>query len=301
MRYHVRHRTNYVYASPADACHNVLRLTPRSFALQECHEHTLRIAPEPASVHTFLDYFGNQVRSFAIYEPLGELTIESVSHVDVDRPVTDEPPASEPWEATVSAIRTVRDATTIDASQYAFDSRFVRCSARLRQLALRCFLPDRPVLESTLALSKLIYREFTFDSTATTIDTSIDDVLDKRRGVCQDFAHLQLGCLRSLGLACRYMSGYLCTEPAPGQPRLEGADASHAWISVYSTRHGWVEFDPTNGCLVGERHIVIGWGRDFHDISPIKGVVLGGGSAKLYVAVDVIPFEAAPAMPVSGE
>lgn len=289
MKYRVRHRTTYTYQSPADACHNVLRLAPRSLPGQVCQEHAIRVAPAPLSSHTYVDFFGNQVYSFAMYSPHSELVIESESRVEVNRPETPALPTAEPWDQTVAALRTRSDEATVDALQYVFDSPYVRVSERLAALARRTFAKGRPIYSAAMALTKLIHQEFKFDSTATTIDTSIEDVLDRCRGVCQDFAHLQVGCLRALGLAARYVSGYLRTDPAPGQPRLEGADASHAWVSVYSFQHGWVDFDPTNACLAGERHIVIGWGRDFHDISPVKGVVLGGGEAKLEVAVDVAP------------
>lgn len=291
MKYGVRHRTEYSYASPADACHNVLRLAPRTFPGQTCIEHRLRMAPAPVSLHEYTDYFGNQVQSFAIYAPHSQLAIDSESVVEVVRQASEESADSEAWEETARRLRAEPEPSLVDALQYVFDSPYVYFSESLLSLARPHFKPGRPILSAALELTRAIYRDFQFDSTATTIDTSIEEVLEKRRGVCQDFAHLQIGCLRSLGLACRYVSGYLRTDPAPGQPRLEGADASHAWVSVFSARHGWVDFDPTNGCHADERHIAIGWGRDFHDISPVKGVVLGGGASRLNVAVDVTPLE----------
>lgn len=289
MKYRVRHRTTYAYASPADACHNVLRLAPRTLARQTCLEHTIDIEPAPVHTHRYLDYFGNQVQSFALYAPHSELSIDSRSIVEVTPAISAAGLDSPPWEACAAALRTGRDASTVDALQFVFDSPYIRTSERLAAMARLSFVKGRPLLSAAMALTRFIHAEFKFDPTATTIDTSIETVLEKRRGVCQDFAHLQLGCLRSLGLACRYVSGYLRTDPAPGQPRLEGADASHAWTSVYTREHGWIDFDPTNGCAIDERHITIGWGRDFHDISPVKGVVLGGGASKLSVAVDVVP------------
>ncbi len=290
MKYRVRHRTEYLYATPADACHNVLRLTPRTFDGQTCLEHRLEVDPAPTTLHDYPDYFGNQVRSFAIYAPHAQLTIASESLVEVARTEAAALDDSEPWEEAARLLRTTNDAATVDALEYIFDSPYIRVSERLREMAASHFEDKAPILSAAFALTRMIYEEFQFDSTATTIDTSTEDVLDRRRGVCQDFAHLQIGCLRSLGLACRYVSGYLRTDPAPGHARLEGADASHAWVSVYSPRQGWVDFDPTNGCLADERHITIGWGRDFHDISPVKGVVLGGGKSQLQVAVDVLPI-----------
>jgi len=180
-----------------------------------------------------------------------------------------------------------RDEATVDALQHVFNSQYIRSGDSLRAYALLSFADDRPVLEGAFDLTRRIHEDFTYDPAATTIDTSVADVLERRRGVCQDFAHLQIACLRSLGLAARYVSGYLRTEAPPGQSQLQGADASHAWVSVYCPQNGWTGFDPTNGCPVTDGHIVLGWGRDFQDVSPVKGVVLGGVGSTLRVAVHV--------------
>ncbi len=185
------------------------------------------------------------------------------------------------------SLRQRRDADTIDALQYIFNSCYVRTSEVLHDYALASFPAGRPILSGTDDLTRRIHRDFAYDPAATTIDTSLEDVFEQRRGVCQDFAHLQIACLRSLGLAARYVSGYLRTQPCPDQPRLQGADASHAWISVYCPRRGWASFDPTNGCRVATDHVVLGWGYDYHDVSPVKGVVHGGVGAILRVAVEV--------------
>lgn len=287
MIYHVRHNTTYHYATAAEACHNMLRLEPRTMPGQTCVEFSLKVDPTPARIHTYVDYFGNQVRSFAIFQPHEELSITSESRVVVERPARPREATSPSWTDVRRCLRSDRDDATIDALQYVFDSVYIRSSTALADYALPSFTKGRPLLAAVADLTTQIFREFAYDPSATTIDTKIEDVLQRRRGVCQDFAHLQIGCLKSLGLAARYVSGYLRTTVAPGQTRLQGADASHAWLSVFCPDNGWVDFDPTNGCLVTDQHITLGWGRDFHDVSPIKGVVLGGGSSTLGVAVDV--------------
>jgi transglutaminase-like putative cysteine protease len=177
-----------------------------------------------------------------------------------------------------------------EAYQFIFDSPYVTIWPAIRRFAAPSFSAGRPFLEAVQDLTERIYRTFTYDPTATSISTPLHDVLRHRRGVCQDFAHLEIACLRSQGLAARYVSGYLVTQPPPGQPRLRGADASHAWLSVYCPDLGWIEVDPTNNVFPGSGHIRVAFGRDYSDVSPIKGVVLGGGEHTLQVAVDVVPL-----------
>jgi transglutaminase-like putative cysteine protease len=287
MIYHVRHNTTYRYATAAEACHNMLRLDPRTTPGQTCLDVALEIHPAPAKIHSYIDYFGNRVRSFAVFQPHEELSITSESRVEIDRPAVPREDPSPSWTDVRRRLRHDRDDATIDALQYVFDSVYIRSSAALADYAFPSFTKGRSLLAAVAELTTRIFKEFAYDPAATTIDTKIEDVLERRRGVCQDFAHLQIGCLKSLGLAARYVSGYLRTETRPGQTRLQGADASHAWLSVFCPDNGWVDFDPTNGCQVTDHHISLGWGRDFHDVSPIKGVVLGGGSSTLSVAVDV--------------
>ena len=251
----------------------------------------LTVDPAPASLHSYDDYFGNRVHSFAIYQPHLTLTIIAESQVSIEpRPELDLT-ATIGWQETAEWLQSDTSPAAVEALEYVFDSPYIRTSDLLGGFAAAHFPSGRPLGEAALALTEAIHREFHYDPKATTIDTSIEDVLDKRRGVCQDFAHLAIACLRSLGLACRYVSGYLRTDPQPGRPRLIGADASHAWVSVYSPEVGWIDLDPTNGCVVSDRHITLGWGRDFHDVSPVKGSVLGGGESTLRVAVDVAPIE----------
>ncbi len=290
MRYRIVHNTTYEYVDSAEACHNLVRLQPRTLRGQLCRETRLTIDPAPASLHSYLDYFGNRVHSFAVYEPHQKLSITAESHVAIERGPDGELPASPAWEDVRSILRLDRSEEVTQALEFVFDSPYIRTSMTLRGFAEEHFAAERPLCEAVLALTRSIHQHFVYDPDATTIDTSVEDVLEKKRGVCQDFAHLQIACLRSLGLSCRYVSGYLRTDPAPGKPRLIGADASHAWLSVYLPGGGWIDFDPTNGCLANDRHITIGWGRDFHDVSPVKGVVHGGGDSTLTVSVDVQPL-----------
>jgi transglutaminase-like putative cysteine protease len=195
-----------------------------------------------------------------------------------------------PWEAVRDQLAVDRSPAVLEAYQYVFDSPHVPTSSDLAAFAAISFTPGRPWLEALLDLTRRIYTEFKYDKTATNIRTPPGEVLRLRRGVCQDFAHLQIGCLRSLGLAARYVSGYLVTSPPPGQPRLVGADASHAWLSAYSPEQGWVDVDPTNDLIPSLKHVSLAWGRDYSDVSPIKGVYIGGGHNGMTVAVDVMPL-----------
>jgi len=251
----------------------------------------LAIEPAPDLIHEYRDYFGNHVHSFAVYEAHRQFSIRAQSVVTFTAGEATSLAATPPWNVIREILETDRSPAIVAAIEHRFDSPYVRASAALQQLAASHFEVDRPLGDAVLSLAKAIHRDFKYDPKATTIDTQLEDILEKRRGVCQDFAHLLIGCLRSLGLACRYVSGYLRTDPQPGQPRMLGADASHAWVSVFCPRLGWLDFDPTNGCRTSDRHITIGWGRDFHDVSPVKGVVLGGGESSLKVAVDVLPVE----------
>ena len=291
MMYRIAHSTTYQYTDNAEACHNLVHLQPRDLPTQKCRQTQLRIDPAPDRMHEYVDYFGNHVHSFAVYEPHQKLSITAESYVTLMPREMIPAGKTLPWHSVREALRTDRRAEIVAAIEYRFNSPYIRASELLSEFAAPFFATNRPIGEAVLDLAQFIHREFKYDPKATTIDTSLHDVLEKRRGVCQDFAHLLIGCLRSLGLACRYVSGYLRTDPQPGRARLMGADASHAWVSVFCPASGWMDFDPTNGCRTSDRHITIGWGRDFHDLSPVKGVVLGGGTSTLQVAVDVLPAD----------
>jgi len=289
MRYVVRHRTNYTYSAPVALSHNQVHLVPRSCEGQTCIVSRQHVTPAPNVTRSWTDFFGNVAGFFAVEQPHRELTVQSESTVEVQPREWPVPAHTPSWESVRSMLREGRDDEALAACLFRFDSPFIAVSPALREYALESFAPQRPVLEVAIDLMRRIHTDFTFDPTATLVTTPLPDVLRLRRGVCQDFAHLQIACLRSFGLAAQYRSGYLLTDPPPGQPKLVGADASHAWLAVWSPGSGWIELDPTNNCLPDERHITVAWGRDFGDVSPVKGVVLGGGTHTLQVAVDVVP------------
>ena len=290
MLYQITHKTIYDYAEPAATSHNQVHLKLRELPTQNCTRRELLVQPQPESMTDHVDYFGNPVTSFAIFEPHSRLTITAINLVMVSTIDLAMPPASPPWQELPGQLRSGLEDETLDASQYLYDSPYITTSPAQAAYALPSFPQGRPLFEAVLDLTQRIKREFKYTPKATTLATSIEEVLANRVGVCQDFAHLQIGCLRSLGLAARYVSGYLRTDPPPGKPRLVGADASHAWLSVYCPPVGWVDFDPTNGCMAGQRHITLAWGRCYSDVSPIKGVVLAGNAHKLSVSVDVAPM-----------
>jgi transglutaminase-like putative cysteine protease len=289
MIYHVSHETRYEYADLVSTSHNLLHLAARTCPCQTRLRQHLEYNLPPAVEVTRPDYFGNPTTFLTIQEPHREFVILAFNVVNVHPLPLPDPQATMPWEDVARFLRTDRSESTLDAYQFAFDSAYVSGSAELAAYAAPSFPPGRPVLEALMDLTRRIQSEFRYDPEATTTATPLSEVLDLRHGVCQDFAHLQIGCLRSLGLAARYVSGYLLTTPPPGKEKLVGADASHAWVSLYVPGHGWVDTDPTNNLMPREHHIVLAWGRDYDDVSPIKGVILGGGEHQVTVAVDVTP------------
>ncbi|MCP5424107.1 MAG: transglutaminase family protein [Gammaproteobacteria bacterium] len=290
MDYLVTHRTIYTYSGVVALCHNEARLLPRRLPWQRCADSRIEVHPRPALQLERLDFFGNRVLYFGIQDIHQELEVAVKTRVRVSgRPLSDQP-YDRSWEAVRQALWQDPDPEIIEARQFVLNSPFVPATNRLIEYVRDSFTAGRPLLEAVNDLNHRIHEDFTFDPHFTTLATPLEEVLESRRGVCQDFAHLGIGCLRSLGLAARYVSGYLETVPPPGQPRLVGADASHAWLAVYLPGMGWVEFDPTNDCLPGEQHITLAWGRDYSDVAPLKGVMSGGGAHSLQVAVDVEPL-----------
>jgi transglutaminase-like putative cysteine protease len=286
MKYRISHTTTYAYRDAVSLCQNVAHLAPRECGWQQSEPHMLSISPDPAVIEERIDYFGNPVQYFTVQEPHKELAV-TVEHVIAvaSRPL---PEFTEPWEAIRDRLAADRSPEWLDAAQFAFASRFVPVEERYAEFAAESFTPGRPILEAALDLTQRIYSGFAYDPQATTLSTPVAEVLDTKRGVCQDFAHLQLAMLRSLGLAAQYVSGYLETIPAPGTERLAGADATHAWVRLFCGDAGWIDFDPTNGIIPGNRHIWLAWGRDYEDVCPLKGVILGGGAHSISVAVDVV-------------
>ena len=291
MIYRVQHTSTYAYTEVVSICHNELHLRPHNSVLQTCSAYELAVRPRPAVSTHHTDYFGNHVTFLALQEPHRSLTVMARSTVAVhprDLPSPAETPA---WDMVRDCLRQERTPAELDAYQYVFDSPYIASGAALRRYAIASFPAGRPLLAAVLDLARRIHTDFTYDPKATSVSTPLDEVLHNRRGVCQDFAQVQIGCLRTLGLAARYVSGYLVTQPPPGQPHLVGADASHAWVSVYCPGFGWIDVDPTNNVLPSDRHITVALGRDYSDVSPIKGVFLGGGQHTVKVAVDVVPVE----------
>ena len=299
MIYRISHRTTYKYAYPVSVGNHVACLKPRSFANNQVVSTTLNIEPAPATCTERIDYFGNCLTFFTIGDPHRTLSVEARSEVvrTGDDSYLSAPPIS--WEdstSTLSQGHTLSHENTLarlEASQYQFESPRIRIRPEFAAYALQSFTPGRPMREALLDLTSRIHRDFRFDSKVTTVRTTVEEVFKKRRGVCQDFAHVQIACLRSLNIAARYVSGYLRTYPPPGKPRLIGADASHAWVSAYCRSQGWLDMDPTNDVAPTDGHVTLAWGRDYGDVSPLRGLILGGGGHTLKVAVDMEPVDEA--------
>lgn len=289
MNYEIRHDTHYRYSDAVTSSHHLARLTLRETPRQRCLEHSLRIDPRPSVQQERRDAFGNAATFFALQSPHSHLLVEVRHRVETAAAPPFDPAGSPPWEEWRDALARDESGRLIDPQTFLFASPCVPVTAELAAYAAPSFPPGMPLLQGVLDLTDRIHEDFVFDPLATTVSTPVEEILKSRRGVCQDFAHLQIACLRSLGLAARYVSGYLETVPPPGKEKLIGSDASHAWLAVFCPQNGWVEVDPTNNCVAGERHIILAWGRDFSDVSPIRGVIYGSGSHVLKVSVDVVP------------
>jgi transglutaminase-like putative cysteine protease len=288
-RYAVEHETRYVYTAPVSQSWQLAHLVPRALPWQKLLSYTLHIEPAPDERHDAPDSFGNSVTHFALHGAHRQLRVRMECVVEVGRRPLHEPVAGIAWEAVRDAVRQDPQLDDLVPARMRESTLLVPWSEAARLYAAPAFTPGRGWLESVTELMQRIHREFEFEAGATTVSTSVDEVIYQKRGVCQDFAHLMLACLRGHGLPARYVSGYLLTEPPPGQERLMGVDASHAWVAVYSPQHGWVEFDPTNNQLADERYITLAWGADFADVVPLRGVILGGGEQDMVVEVSVVP------------
>jgi transglutaminase-like putative cysteine protease len=298
MRYRVTHTTTYTYEEPVSVSHNEARITPRRTLGQAPQRTQLVVDPMPAALFTDTDYFGNTLHSFSLEESHQKLTVTAVSDVDVEGSAVPAHGLTPAWESVPDLLRRDRSKAGLEAVGYTFASPLVRYDAEMRAYALESFAPGRPMLEAAYELTRRIQKEFAYEPGTTSIATPLSVVMKTRSGVCQDFAHLEIAMLRSLGLPARYVSGYVRTEPAPGRPRLTGADASHAWVSLHTPGFGYIDLDPTNGSIPSDEHVTVAWGRDFGDVSPLKGVILGGRAHTLAVSVDVAM--AAPSVPPSG-
>jgi transglutaminase-like putative cysteine protease len=287
--YRVRHETSYHYGARVTDGYTVTCLVPRPTEAQEVDAAEVRMVPDASEWDSFLDAFGNLVHQFGLHEPHDSMTVVATSQVRLTR--RERPVDQTPWEDVREAIAAARGERAIELAPFRASSKFVDVDA-LREplfgLASEVFTPGRPIVEAAAALCGAIHQGFAFDPNFSNVSTPLVDVLSARRGVCQDFAHLAVGCLRTLGLAARYVSGYIETAPPPGQERLVGADASHAWCSVWTPEADWVDFDPTNGHLPVDDHITVGWGRDYADVMPVRGVMIGpSAEQELRVSVDV--------------
>ena len=296
VRYHVLHETRYDYGSHVSLSQQQLHLSPRILAWQQIEEQRVDIEPAPTWRRDGQDAFGNPVTWIAFHAPHDELVLRSAMTIAVTPHLPTDIEKSLPWEEVRDRLAYDSSAPRpedLDAVRFLFESPHVRIKHELADYAADCFPPETPILVGTQALMAKIFKEFKFDPEATTVSTPVMEVLEKKRGVCQDFAHLMIACLRAFGLAARYVSGYLLTRPPPGKPRLIGADASHAWVSVYApgSTYDWVDFDPTNNLLPDTEHITVAFGRDFADISPLRGIILGGGGTEPEVAVTVVPLD----------
>lgn len=284
--YKIDHATIYDYSEPVLCSSHLAHMLPRDVARQTWISHTVNVLPSPAAKQERIDVYGNKVLAFSIEEEHKhfEFVTSGVVEVREEKP----PETSLPWEEVAKLIARPQNADDLEASMYAFSSPFANFDESVKNYALESFTEGRPLFECASELMTRIYTDCKYTPGATRIGALPPEILRGRKGVCQDFAHLMIGCLRSLHLPCRYISGYLRTHPPKGAPKLVGADATHAWVSTYFPEHGWVEFDPTNNVLGGCEHIIVAWGRDFGDVSPLKGVITGGGPThSLKVAVNV--------------
>ncbi|HVX83623.1 MAG TPA: transglutaminase family protein [Phycisphaerae bacterium] len=287
--YSITHVTRYTYEEAVPVCHNVAHLLPRASPGHEWRFASVEINPIPAVRAEREDYFGNRQIFFAIQEPHLQLEVTARGQVRV-HPRAGLATSSTAWEE-VRDLCATRGAELLDEMQFTFASPYVQWTEAVAAYGRESFSPGRPLVEAVLELTSRIHRDFAYDTKSTTVSTTLPEVMKARSGVCQDFAHLQIGCLRAMGLAARYISGYLLTTPPPEKPRLVGADASHAWVSVWIPGVGWLDVDPTNNLVPSDKHISIAFGRDFGDVSPLRGVVLGGGRHVIEVSVDVAPVE----------
>jgi transglutaminase-like putative cysteine protease len=289
VTYRVVHTTRYVYSNAVTNARQLAHLKPRTTPWQTVRAHRIEVDPVPSEASEGNDYFGNGVMHFAVETPHDELTVraESVVEVQSHAPDTDAGPA---WESALAAPGVWERGSELDVVQFRLASPMVPVLPESTEYARASFPAGRALPAALLDLTRRIQDEFVYDPRATTITTPVREVLAHRRGVCQDFAHLMISCLRSLGLAARYVSGYILTYPPPGRPRLAGADASHAWVEAHCPGVGWIAFDPTNGKVADLEFVTLGWGREFSDVAPLHGVILAAATQRLTVAVDMEPL-----------
>ncbi len=285
MLYQVSHVTRYTYQSPVSTCHSELRLAPRVTPHQKVWRRSVTVSPNPERIDEREDYFGNTVHRFALFDPHLSLEVHAESLVEAEAHELPLPRSTARWEDVRDAILVARTGALFEAVEYTGESPFAGGSLDIELYARESLRPGRAILEAALELNTRIHGDFRYKPASTTIDTTPVEVFKKRRGVCQDFAHLMVAMLRSVGLAARYVSGYLRSGV--------GAEASHAWVSIFVPEAGWVDLDPTNNVAPGQGHVTLAWGRDYGDVTPVKGVTLGGGEQRIEVEVRVTPAKAA--------
>ena len=285
----VTHKTSYAYSRPVSIAHHLLHLTPRPTDRQDVQRFDLTTDPPPTLIRDVVDYFGNVMGILTFEQEHRAFTATARSTVLL-RPRTETLPEAS-LQIGVLADRSAADdrSLPLEIEQFVFESPYARCPVRLHDWAADMLARDRPVLTAALDLNGRINREFTYDPEATTVGTTVAESFEMRRGVCQDFTHLMLAALRSHGIPARYVSGYLCTRRSAAEDRLIGADASHAWVQVFAPPFGWIDLDPTNDVMPDQKHVTLAYGRDFADVSPVNGVIFGGGPHQVQVEVDVLP------------
>ena len=288
MKYRVRHTTAYQYGAAVNQCYNLAYVIPRHTSTQKVIRSDIKVSPTPSMLNKRDDYFGNTVCNFSLEKPHKDLEVTVESFIEKEDTPSLWLDMGVSCQQVLERLKNSSEINDIAACEFLFQSPMIPHSEELADFARDLFIADRPLLAAVTELNSRIFEEFHYDPSFSTVATPLSDVLEHKRGVCQDFAHLAIACMRSLGYPARYVSGYLETLPPPGQVKLEGADASHAWFSAYAPGEGWLDFDPTNNCMPGEQHITTAWGRDYADVTPLKGVLFGGGSSSIMeVSVDV--------------
>ena len=291
IRFLVRHTTHYKYSDRVTRCYNLAHIIPRDTARQHCVTNRITLSPLPANTHKLTDYFGNKTLHFEIQKPHTELVITAESEVQItDKNKELNLDLGVSYDEALEYLSKANKQETVEAREFLLNSPMIECSEALADYARPSFAKERSLKACVSELTTRIFREFSYDPQFSTVATPLTEVLKHKRGVCQDFAHLQVGCLRSMGIPAKYVSGYIETLPKPGEQKLVGADATHAWIAYFCPEEGWIEFDPTNDVLADSdgQHIVTAFGRDYYDVTPVKGVIFGGGeSPVLSVSVDV--------------
>ena len=286
MKYRITHRTEYKYSQAVTGCYNMARLIPGNFPGQRCERAQVLVEPAPSSYREFTDYFGNRSSYFDIQRSHRKMSVVSVSEVSRET-IPPHPGPGPTWTEALELLRASRNSDEIQVREYMLPSPLLRPLRSLTRYAEEFFVAGRPVRDCILDFGQAIHRDFEYDPEFSDIATPLSDVMEHRRGVCQDFAHLAIAGIRAMGLPAAYVSGYLETLPPPGKEKLRGADASHAWFRAYVPDLGWFEFDPTNNMVPAEQHVVLAYGRDYADVAPLRGVVQGGGKHEIKVAVDM--------------